>query len=147
VAFCEAIARSIGVRCAAENCAREHCHLGEQRLELGDRARPHASAGRRVDRIGGKILEGGDAQGIDRGLGENEPREGLSQSRWRQAEEGLGAAGERAFVGRPANVDMGYRIRTVEMAEPSAAIWPCRRTPVTQAISMILEGRKRFRAR
>ena len=87
VAFCEAIARSIGVRGAAEECARERRHGCEQRLERGDRARPHAPAACRVERIGAKTLEGGDAQSVNRGLGENEPREGLS--RRGQAEEGL----------------------------------------------------------
>ena len=119
MAFCEAIARSIGVRGAAEECARERRHGCEQRLERGDRARPHAPAACRVERIGAKTLDGGDAQSVNRGLGENEPREGLS--RWGQAEEGLGAAGERAFVGRPANVDVGDGTRAVEMSEPGAA--------------------------
>ena len=80
MAFCEAIAWSIGVRCAAEECAGERRHRCEQRLERGDRARPHAPAACRVDRIGAKILDGGDAQSVDRGLGENEPREGLAHS-------------------------------------------------------------------
>src|SRR5271167_2572035 len=81
VAFCEAIAGSIGVRCAAEDCVWERRHLGQQRLERGDRAWPHASAGRRIDRIGGKVFEGGNTEGVDRGLGENEPWEGLSRPR------------------------------------------------------------------
>src|ERR1700733_13510020 len=119
VAFREAIARSIGVRGAAEECARERRHGCEQRLERGDRARPHAPAARRVERIGAKTLDGGDAQSVNRGLGENEPWKGLS--RWGQAEEGLGAAGERAFVGRPANVDVDDGTRAVEMSEPAAA--------------------------
>src|ERR1700733_9301460 len=119
VSFCEAIARSIGVRGAAEECARERRPRCEQRLEGGDRARPHAPAACRVERIGAKILDGGDAQSVNRGLGENEPWEGLS--RWGQAEEGLGAAGERAFVGRPTNVDMGHGTLAVEMSEPGAA--------------------------
>jgi hypothetical protein len=34
-----------------------------------------------------------------------------------QAEEELGAAGERAFVGRPASVDVSNRIRAVEMSD------------------------------
>ena len=42
-------------------------------------------------------------------------------SRRGQAEGGLGAASERAFVGRPANVDVGDRTRAVEMSEPGAA--------------------------
>ena len=51
----------------------------EQRLERGDRARPHAPAACRVERIGAKTLDGGDAQSVNRGLGENEPWEGLSR--------------------------------------------------------------------
>src|SRR5580693_1153621 len=119
VAFCEAIARSIGVRGAAEECARERRHGYEQRLERRDRARPHAPAACRVERIGARTLDGGDAQSVNRGFGENEPREGLS--RWGQAEERLGAACERAFVGRPANIDVGDGTRAVEMSEPGAA--------------------------
>src|ERR1700733_1653655 len=113
VAVCEAIARSIGVRSAAEERARERRHRCEQRLERRERARPHAPAACRVERIGAKPLDGGGAQSVNRGLGENEPWEGLS--RRGQAEEGLGAAGERAFVGRPANVDVGDGTRVVEM--------------------------------
>jgi hypothetical protein len=75
VTFCEAIARSIGVRGAAKECARERRHRCEQRLERGDRARPHAAAACRVERIGAKTLDGGDAQSVNRGLGENEPWE------------------------------------------------------------------------
>src|SRR5580692_10039165 len=119
VSFCEAIARSIGVRGAAEEGARERRHGCKQRLERGDGARPHAPAACRVERIGAKTLDGGDAESVNRGLGENEPWEGLS--RRGQAEEGLGAAGERAFVGRPANVDVGDGTRAVEMSEPGAA--------------------------
>jgi hypothetical protein len=104
VAFCEAIARSIGVRGAAEECVRERRHCGEERLEHGDCARPHSSAACRVERIGAKTLDGGDAQGVNRGLGENEPR--ADWGRREHTEERLGAAGKRAFVGRPANVDV-----------------------------------------
>ena len=75
MAFCEAIARSIGVRGAAEDCARERRHGREQRLERSDRARPHAPARCRVERIDAKTLDGGDAQGVNRRLGENEPWE------------------------------------------------------------------------
>src|SRR5271154_4024406 len=71
VAFCEAIARSIGVRGAAEEYARERRHCCELRLEPRDRARAHAPAACRVERIGAKILDGGDAQGVNRRLGEN----------------------------------------------------------------------------
>src|ERR1700722_8751153 len=88
VAFCEAIARSIGVRGAAQECARERRHGFEQRLERGDRARPHAPAACRVERIGAKTLDGGEAQSVNRGLCENEPWEG--SSRRGQAEERLG---------------------------------------------------------
>jgi hypothetical protein len=34
-----------------------------------------------------------------------------------EEEEELGAAGERAFVGRPASVDVSNRIRAVEMSD------------------------------
>ena len=73
MAFCEAITRSIGVGGAAEECAREHCHRCEESLERRDRPRPHAPAACRVERIGAKTLDGGDAQSVNRGLGENEP--------------------------------------------------------------------------
>src|ERR1700733_5044152 len=119
VAFCEAIARSVCVRGAAEECAPDRGHGCEQPRERGDRARPHAPAACRVERIVAKTLDGGDAQGVDRGLGENEPS--ADWGRQGQAEEGLGAAGERAFVGRPTNVDMGDGTLAIEMSEPGAA--------------------------
>src|SRR6202789_863073 len=93
VAFCEAIARSIGVGGAAEECARERCHCCEESLERRDRPRPHTPATCRVERIGAKTFDGGEAQSVNGGLGEEEPwGERLSQRG--QAEEGLGAAGE-----------------------------------------------------
>src|SRR6202034_3207272 len=82
-------------------------------------AQPHAPAACRVERIVAKTLDGGDAQGVDRRLGENEPR--ADWGRRGHTEKRLGAAGERAFVGRPANVDVGDGTRAVEMSEPSAA--------------------------
>jgi hypothetical protein len=36
------------------------CKIDEQRLERGDRARPHATAGRGVKRVFTKILGGGE---------------------------------------------------------------------------------------
>ena len=119
VAVCEAVARSIGVRGAAEKRAGEHCDAGEQRLERGDRARPHAAARRGVERVPAEALDGRDAQRVDRGLGENQP--------WKrrtlrgQAEERFGAACQRTFVGRSADVDVGDNAVTIEMGEPGAA--------------------------
>src|SRR5208283_4928384 len=74
VAVCEAVARSIGVRSAAEKRAGEQCDTGEQRLERGDRAWAHASARRGIERVPAQAFDGRDAQGVDRGLGENQPR-------------------------------------------------------------------------
>jgi hypothetical protein len=96
VAVCEAIPCPIRARGAAEECAREHRHDCEQRPERCDRARPHAPAACRVERIGAKILDGRETQGVNRGLGENEPR--ADWGRQGHREERLGAAGERAFV-------------------------------------------------
>jgi hypothetical protein len=42
----KAIARSIGVRCAADERVRKHCNIDEQRLERSDRARPGCGAKR-----------------------------------------------------------------------------------------------------
>ena len=56
----KAVARSIGVRGAAEERAEEHCDIDEQRLKRGHRARPHAAAGRGIERISAKALDGRD---------------------------------------------------------------------------------------
>ena len=88
VAVCEAVARSIGVDSAADKRAGEQCDTGEQRLERGDRAWAHASARRGIESVLAQTLDGRDAQGVDRGLGENQPRK-----KWTfrgQAEERLG---------------------------------------------------------
>src|SRR5271170_5900343 len=119
VATCEAVARSIGVRSAAEKRAGEHCDTGEQRLERGDRARANASARRDIERVLAQALDGRNAQRIDRRLGENQPRK-----RWTlrgQAEERFGSACQRTFVGRSAHIDMRDNAVTIEMGEPGAA--------------------------
>src|ERR1700733_465867 len=121
VALCKAVPWPVRVRGAAEQSAGEHCDASDQRFERRDRARSHAPAACRVERIGAKTLDGGDAQSVDRGLGENEPRE--RRIVCRHTEEGLRAAGERAFVGRPTNVDVGDGTRAVEMSEPGASGW------------------------
>jgi hypothetical protein len=69
----EAVPRPVRVRGAAEERARERRHCCEHRLERGDRAGPHAPAACRVECIGAKTLDGGDAQSVNRRLGENEP--------------------------------------------------------------------------
>src|SRR5271166_5503987 len=120
--YSEAVARSIGVRSAAEKRAGKHCDAGEQRLKRGDRARSHAPACRGIERVLAQALDGRDAQRIDRGLGENQPRK-----RWTlrgQAEERFGAACQRTFVGRSAHIDMGDNAVTIEMGEPGAADRP-----------------------
>ena len=72
MAFCEAIPRSIGVGGAAEECVWEYRHRCEENLERRDRTRPHAPAGCRVERISAKTIDGGEAQSVNRGLGEND---------------------------------------------------------------------------
>src|SRR5580693_2949339 len=122
VAVCEAVARSIGVRSAAQKRAGEHRDAGEQRLERGDRARAYAPARRGIERVPAEALDGRDAQRVDRGLGENQP--------WKrrtlrgQAEERFASPCQRTFVGRSAHVDMGDNAVTIEMGEPGAASRP-----------------------
>ena len=122
VAVCEAVARSIGVRSAAEKRAGEHCDPGEQRLERSDRPRSHAAARRGVERVPAEALDRRDAQRINRRLSENQPRK-----RWTlrgQAEERFGAPCQRTFVGRSAHIDMGDDAVTIEMGKPGAAARP-----------------------
>ena len=119
VAVCEAVARSIGVRSAAEKRAGEHCDAGEQRLERGDRARAHASARRDIERVLAQALDGRNAQRVDRRLGENQPRK--RRTLRGQAEERFGSTCQRTFVGRSAHIDMGDNAVTIEMGEPGAA--------------------------
>ena len=122
MAVCEALARSIGVRSAAEKRAGEHCDTGEQRLERGDRARAHAPARRGVKRVPAKALYGRDAQRVDRGLGEDQPRK--RRTLRRQAEERFGSRRQRTFVGRSVHVDVGDNAVIIEMGEPGAAARP-----------------------
>ena len=68
----KAIARSISIGGATEKRVGKPCRIDEQRLERGNRARPHAAAGRGVERISTKILNRRETQGIDRRLGENQ---------------------------------------------------------------------------
>jgi hypothetical protein len=82
----KAITRSISVGGATEKCVRKHCNIDEQRLERRDCARPHATTGRGIKGVGTEALQGGEAQGIDRRLGENQswkrgPLKGQSKER------------------------------------------------------------------
>jgi hypothetical protein len=75
---------------ATEKRVRKHCDIDEQRLDRGDRARPHAAPGRGVERASTKILNGRETQGIDRRLGENQSWE--KRTLQRQSEERLSGA-------------------------------------------------------
>jgi hypothetical protein len=68
----KAIARSISVGGATDKRIRKPCNIAEQRLERGDCTRPHAAAGRGVDRVSAKILDGRETEGIDRRLSDNQ---------------------------------------------------------------------------
>src|SRR5271165_4532728 len=75
-----------------------------------------------IERVPAEALDGCDAQRVDRGLGENQPRE-----RWtlrEQAEERFRSACQRTFVGRSARIDMGDNSATIQMGEPGAASRP-----------------------
>ena len=64
----------------------------------GDRSRPHAAARGGIERIRPNIFDGGNAEGVDRRLGDDEARK--SRPLWRQTEQRFRAAGQRALVGR-----------------------------------------------
>ena len=115
----KAIARSIGVGGATEKRVREHCNTDEQRLERGDRARPHAAAGRGIERVSAKVLDGRETQGIDRRLGDNQSWK--RRTFQRQSEERLYAPRQRTFVSRAANIDVRDGAGAIEMGEPGAA--------------------------
>src|SRR6202453_2101139 len=68
----KAIARSISVGGAADERVRKLCNIDQQRLDRGDRARTHAAAGRCVERVSPKILNGRETESIDRGLGDDQ---------------------------------------------------------------------------
>ena len=141
----KAIARSISVRCAADERVRKPCHIDEQRLERGDRARPHAAAGRGVERVCTKILNRRETQGIDRRLGENQSWK--RRTLQRQSEERLYAPRQRTFVSRASDIHMRNSAGVIEMGEPGAATGPSRRTPATDAASMITADSPRCRLR
>src|ERR1700733_12870377 len=92
----KAIARSISVGGATEKRVRKHCNIDEQRLDRGDRARPHAAAGRGVERISTKILNRRETQGIDRRLGENQSWK--RQTLQGKSEKRLFAPRQRTFI-------------------------------------------------
>jgi hypothetical protein len=113
------IARPIGIGGATEKRIRNPCKIDEQRLERGDRARPHATAGRGVKRVSTKILDGRETESIDRCLGDNKSwkRRALQ---W-QSKERLCAPSQRASVSRASNIHMRNDAGAIEMGEPSAA--------------------------
>ena len=83
----------------------------------GDRSRPHAAARRGIERIRRNICDGGNAEGVDRRLGDDEARKSLPL--WRQTEQRFRAAGQRALVGRFAYVDMRDSSRVIAPAPPA----------------------------
>ena len=83
----------------------------------GDRSRPHAAARRGIEPIRPNIFDGGNAEGVDRRLGDDEARK--SRPLWRQTEQRFRAAGQRALVGRFAYVDMRDSSRVIAPAPPA----------------------------
>jgi hypothetical protein len=115
----KAISRSISVGGATEERVRKRCNIDEQRLERGDRARPHAAAGRGVERVSTKILNRRETQGIDRRLGENQSWK--RRTLQRQSEERLYAPRQRAFVSRASDIHVRNGAGVIEMGELGAA--------------------------
>ena len=105
----KAIARSVSIRGATEKRVRKPSNIDEQRLERADRARPHAAAGRGIERVSTKILNGPETQGIDRCLGDNQSWK--RRTLQRQSKERLYAPRQRAFVSR---VDSDVRCNPVD---------------------------------
>ena len=141
----KAIARSIGVRGATEKRVRKHCNIDEQRLERDDRARTHAAAGRSVERVCTKILNRRQTQSVDRRLGENESWKRRTLQ-W-QSEERLYAPGQRTFVSRASDIHVRDGAGVSEMGEPVTADGTSRRTPATDAASIIAGDSPRCRLR
>ena len=73
---------------------------------------------RHRERIRPNIFDGGNAEGVDRRLGDDEARK--SRPLWRQTEERFRAAGQRALVGGSAYVDTRDSSRVIAMREPGA---------------------------
>ena len=115
----KAIARSISVRGATEKRVRKPCNIDEQRLERGDRARPHAAAGRDVKRVSAKILDDRDTQGINRRLGDNQSWK--RRTFQRQSEERLYAPRQRTFISRTSDIHVRHGAGAIEVGEPGAA--------------------------
>ena len=87
----------------------------------GDRSRPHAAARGGIERIRPNIFDGGNAEGVDRRLGDDEARK--SRPLWRQTEQRFRAARQRALVGGSAYVDMRDSSRVIAIRVPGAP-WP-----------------------
>jgi hypothetical protein len=141
----KAIARSISVGGATEKRVRKHCNIDEQRLERGDRARPHAPAGRGIARVATEVLEGGEAQGIDRRLSKNQswkrrPLQGLSEERL------YPPVSEPLYVGPWTSTCATAPARSMR-ANQVLPTGPSRRTPATDAASMIAANSPRCRLR
>jgi hypothetical protein len=115
----KAIARSVSVRGATEKRVRKPCNIDEQRLARGDRARPHAAAGRGIERVSTKILNGRETQGIDRCLGDNQSWK--RRTLQRQSKERLCAPRQRAFVSRASDIHVRNGAGVIEMGEPGTA--------------------------
>jgi hypothetical protein len=115
----KAIAWSISVGGATEKRVRKHCNIDEQRLDRGDRARPHAAASRGVERVSTKILNRRETQGVDRRLCENQPWK--RRTLQRQSKERLYAPSQRTFVSRASDIHVRDGAGVIEMGEPDTA--------------------------
>jgi hypothetical protein len=141
----KAIARSISVGSATEKRVRKPCNIDEQRLERGDRAWSHAAAGRCVERVSAKILNRRETQGVDRRLGENQSWK--KRTLQRESEERLYAPRQRTFIRRTTDIHVRYIAAAIDVSKPGAADGPSRRTPATDAASMIAADSPRCRLR
>ena len=85
-----------------------------------DRGRPHAAGGGKIERVGPRPLEGGQAQGVDRCFDHHQP--GRARRPARQPEQRLLAVGGETAPLRSAHLDAGELAIMAAMGKPGAAI-------------------------
>jgi len=90
---------------AEKHGVRDDRDGGQHRLDGGNRAGPHAAAGRDVDRPGRLAVDRRDAERVDRRFGDHETMAPLPFPA--ELEQGLAATRQRAFERWPTNFDVG----------------------------------------
>src|SRR5208283_230985 len=115
----EAIAGDLSVGCHSQPPDALSCGGTQHAFNRCRRSRADPAAGGRVERVGAQLLERCQTERIDRRLGDDDAARNTLPAR--KPEQRLATTRQRAFVVRPADLDMADGVIGSAVSEPGAA--------------------------